>query len=222
MGASQMIKVLVADDHNLVRKGIVELLNLAEDIQVIGEAADGKEAVELAEKIQPDVLVMDISMPRMNGLQATERVAALHLKTRVVILSMYADDALVRLALKYGAVGYLLKRSVTEELHLAVRAANRNEIFVCPAVSRAVLEDGFQEGSADEVVDAFGRLSAREREVLQLIAEGHTNASIANNLSISVKTVEKHRANLMAKMEVNDLASLLKKAYKQKLTFLDD
>ncbi|MDH4137269.1 MAG: response regulator transcription factor, partial [Anaerolineae bacterium] len=136
-----MIRVIVADDHHLVRQGIRALLEKADDIEVVGEAADGQEAVELVERLTPDVLVMDMAMPRLNGSQAVGRVRALGVATQVVILSMYSDETLVRQALRNGARGYLLKRSVTEELLLAVRAASRSEIYLSPAVSRFVVAD---------------------------------------------------------------------------------
>jgi two-component system response regulator NreC len=215
-----MIRVIVADDHHLVRQGIRALLEKADDIEVVGEAADGQEAVELAARLAPDVLVMDVAMPRLNGTQATARVRALDIATQVVILSMYSDETLVREALRCGARSYLLKRSVTEELLLAVRAASRNEIYLSPAISLAVVADlfTFQAGSGET---RFDRLTPREREVLQLIAEGHTNSTIAHMMCLSIKTVEKHRTNLMSKLDVYDVAGLTRIAIKHGLVFLD-
>ena len=217
-----MIRVLLADDHHLVRQALRALLEKAEGIEVVGEAEDGREAAKLAQRLRPDVAVLDIAMPVLNGIQAAERIRRLRLPTRVVILSMHKDDALVRRALRGGAHGYLLKSSISEELLLAVRAAVRNEIYLSPAISGAVVEDLLTVGTTSEPVDAFDQLTQREREVLQLVAEGHTNSEIAKLLAISVKTVEKHRANLMSKLDVHDVAGLVRIAVKRKLIFLSE
>jgi DNA-binding NarL/FixJ family response regulator len=214
-----MIRVIIADDHHLVRQGIRALLEKASDIQVIAEAADGREAVELVERLAPEVLVMDIAMPRLDGIQATRQIQDLGLATQVVILSMYSDEALVRRALRNGARGYLLKRSVSEELWLAVRAASRGETYLSPPISKSILDSLFQ--AEVEQNSVFDRLTPREREVLQLIAEGHTNKAIAQILQISVKTVEKHRANLMSALNVHDLAGLVRIAIDHGLVFPD-
>ncbi len=217
-----MIRVLIADDHHLVRKGIIELLKKAEDIRIVGEAEDGVEAVELAGRLRPDVLIMDIGMPRMSGIQATEKILALNLSTRIVILSMYADESLVRLALKNGASGYLLKRSVTEELLLAIRSAHDGEVYLCPAVSEALVTETFEGDPVDDVESAYEILTPREQEVLHFICEGFTNTSTAAELEISVKTVEKHRSNIMKKLHVSDMASLIRKAIRLRFVFFDE
>jgi DNA-binding NarL/FixJ family response regulator len=217
-----VICVIVADDHHLVRQGIRALLEKADDIEVVGEAADGQEAVELVERLTPDVLVMDMAMPRLSGNQALGRVRALGVATQVVILSMYSDETLVRQALRNGARGYLLKRSVTEELLLAIRAASRGEIYLSPAISRPIVADLFTLQTDADASSPFERLTSREREVLQLISEGHTNNAIAQVLQVSVKTVEKHRANLMSKLNVHDLAGLMRAAIKHGLIFPDE
>lgn len=215
-----MIRVIVADDHHLVRQGIRALLERADDIEVVGEAADGQEAIELVQRLNPDVLVVDIAMPRLDGTQATERVRALGAATQVVILSMHSDETLVRQTLRSGARGYLLKRSVTEELLLAVRAAVRGEIYLSPAISVSLLDE-FLTLQAEER-RPFDLLTPREREVLQLIAEGHTNTAIARMMNVTVKTVEKHRASLMSKLKVHDVAGLTRIAIKHGLIFLDE
>lgn len=216
------IRLVLADDHHLVRQGIRALLEKSEDIQVVGEASNGREAVELVERLAPDVLVMDIAMPRLDGIQAIEQVLAANADTQIVVLSMYSDKALVRQALKNGASGYLLKGSVVEELLLAVRAANKGEIYLSPAVSRSILADLIAVPANDTAPDPFKQLTPREREVLQLIAEGHTNSAIAQQLNVSAKTVEKHRAGLMSKLDVHNLSELIRAAIKQRLVFFDD
>jgi DNA-binding NarL/FixJ family response regulator len=216
-----MIRVVVVDDHHLVRQGIRALLEKSEDVDVVGEAADGREAIDLVERLLPDVLVMDVAMPRLNGIEAAGRIHALGVPTRVIILSMYSDRSLVRQALHKGAVGYLLKRSVAEELVLAVRAASRGEVFLSPEVSRSVVNDLLATSAAPVESGPLDRLTAREREVLQLIAEGHTNRSIAQMLGLSIKTIEKHRSSLMTKLDIHDVAGLVRFAVKHRLVFLD-
>lgn len=203
-----MIRVVIADDHHLVRQGLRALLEKAGDILVVGEASDGSEAVTLVAQLSPDVAVMDIAMPRLNGIQAIERIQALGLSTPIVVLSVYSDATTVRQVLRRGAKGYLLKKSVFEELLLAIRAACRGETYLSPPISELILSGILSQGgqSGDEV------LSAREREVLQLVAEGHTNAAIAQLMNISAKTVEKHRANIMVKLNVHDTAGLVRSA----------
>ncbi len=216
-----MIRVLIAEDHHLVRQGIRALLEKAEDIEVVGEAKDGQEAVEMAEHLNPNVVVMDLAMPRMNGNLATERIRALRLDCQVVILSMYSDETLVRQALRSGAKGYLLKHSVTEELLLAVRAACRGETFLSSAVSGNLLANVLTQPESEEA-EPFERLSAREKQVLKLVAEGRTNNAIAQIMNVSVKTVEKHRSSLMAKLNVHDMAGLVRIAMKHGLIFMDE
>lgn len=217
-----MIRVVVADDHHLVRQGICALLEKSGDIQVVGEASTGLEAVELAERLTPDVIIMDISMPRLDGRQAAERIRELNTAVAIIILSIHADAVLVRQLIQRGAKGYLLKRSISDELPLAVRAASRGEIFLSPAISESVMTLLASPPPDDDLESAADLLTPREREVLQLIAEGHTNNGIADALTVSVKTVEKHRANLMAKLDVHDLPSLIRTAMQRGLIFPED
>ncbi len=217
-----MIRVIVADDHHLVRQGIRMLLEKADDIEVVGEAEDGQEAVEMAERLTPDVLVMDISMPRLNGTQATERIHSRGLATQVVILSMHADETIVRQALRYGAKGYVLKRAVAEELLLAVRAANLGDTYLSPPIAGSILSEFLAVSHGSDEPDVMERLTPRERQVLQLLAEGGTNRAIAQELVISVKTVEKHRTKLMGKLHVHDLTGLVRIAVKQGLASIEE
>jgi DNA-binding NarL/FixJ family response regulator len=217
-----MIRVAIADDHHLVRQGIRAILEKAPDIQVIGEASDGQEFIELLQELKPDVAIMDIVMPRLNGTQVLDRLKNLKVKTRVVILSMYSDETLIFQVLHRGAKGYLLKRSVTEELLLAIRSANQNEIYLSPEISSVVLADILSNQEKSEEHSAFNNLTLREREVLQLVAEGDTNAIIAQKMFITEKTVEKHRASLMDKLNIHDMVGLIRIAIKNGLISLDE
>jgi len=216
-----MIRVIIAEDHNLVRQGIRALLEKSGEVHVVAEAATGEEAVQLTEKEKPDVVVMDLAMPRLDGAQASERILGLSLPTQIIILSMHSDTTMVQQLLRRGVKGYLLKDAVTEELMLAVRSVSQGKIFLSPTISDSVMSLLISPPSsrAETAVDL---LTAREREVLQLVSEGHTNSAIADILSISVKTVEKHRANLMTKLEVNDLASLIRESIRRGLIILDE
>ena len=212
-----MIRVIVADDHHLVRQGLRALLENSREVEVVGEASTGQEAVELAEKLQPDVVVMDLSMPRLDGVQAATRILELKTPTEVVIVSMHADTAIVQNLVRRGVKGYLLKDALASELMFAIRSASAGKLYLSPTISEAVMNMLMMPAGEDVAAE----LTPREREVLQLVAEGHTNTSIANILSISVKTVEKHRANLMNKLEADDLATLIRVAIKRGLIFMD-
>jgi DNA-binding NarL/FixJ family response regulator len=217
-----MIRVIIADDHQVVRQGIRALLERAHDIQVIGEAGDGQEAIELVQRLEPDVVVMDISMPTISGIAALKRLRELETRARVVCLSMHASASLVRQALRSGASGYVLKRSVTGELLQAIRAASRGERYLCSAVLDAADCDIWDVEAHDATADPLRLLSSRELEVLHLIATGRTNNEMAEILMISPKTVEKHRATLMTKLKVRDVPGLMRIAFKHGLVFLDD
>lgn len=214
-----MIRVIIADDHHLVRQGIKALLQSCDDIEVIGEAATGHEAIELARELEPHVVVMDIAMPRMDGSQASEQILDLGKHIEVVILSMHSDALLAQQLLRQGVKGYLLKNSIGEELPMAVRSASQGQLYLSPAISDSVLTTLMSPGETAESPSDL--LTPREREVLQLIAEGHTNSAIADILTISVKTVEKHRASLMSKLDVHDLPSLMRVSIKHGLVFLE-
>lgn len=215
-----MIRVLIAEDHLMVRAGIRALLEKARDINVLDEASNGQEAVEMTRHLKPDVLIMDIMMPRMNGIQAAENIREMKLPTRILLLSMYSDEGLVYQALQCGVKGYVLKSSVSEELLRAVRAVSNGQTYLSSPISEIVESVG-QPYSTGKNVDPLSNLSPREKEILQLIAEEHTSAEIAKMLVISEKTVEKHRAKLMEKLNVRNLAGLVRVAVKYRLVDLD-
>ncbi|MGC8792301.1 MAG: response regulator [Bryobacteraceae bacterium] len=199
------IRVLLADDHALVRQGFRMILSAQPDIEIVGEAGTGRETIELAEKLRPDVVVMDVAMPEMNGIEATRRLATLAPRTRVLALSMYKDSVYVREILRAGARGYLLKDAFDRDLVAAVRAVAAGEGYLSPAVSEAVLSDYRR-----HVSDPLDLLTSREREVLQLIAEGKTNKEIAAALNLSVYTVDAHRGRIMEKLNVHSVSELVR------------
>jgi DNA-binding NarL/FixJ family response regulator len=202
------IRVLLADDHTLVRAGIRGLLEGLADVDVVGEAGDGQEALRLAESLGPDVVLLDVGMPGLNGLEVAGRIGALDASIRVVILSMHSSEEYVLRALRAGCAGYLLKASAVSELEVAVRAVARGETYLSPAVSKRVVDDYVSRtGGAADPLDA---LTPRQREVLQLAAEGLSSKEIAQRLGLSYRTVEAHRAQLMERLGVHDLAGLVR------------
>ena len=216
-----MIRVIIAEDHHLVRQGIRALLEKQAHIQVIGEAQDGMEALDLTQRMKPDVLLLDINMPRLNGIEVIKRVRGDGLPTEVLILSMYEDESLVKKAFRSGARGYILKKSITEQLFTAISAASTRRFYLSPELNKIVDFDTLRLNGHPSQYDEYDRLTSREREVCQLIADGNTNNEIAHRLGISIKTVEKHRANLMEKLCVQDVASLVREAIKNGIVFLE-
>jgi DNA-binding NarL/FixJ family response regulator len=215
------IKVVIAEDHHLVRQGIRALLENEKEFSVIGEATNGKEAMDLARKLVPDVLVMDINMPRMDGIQAVERIQEMNLKTQVIILSMYSDESLIKKAYKKGVKGYLLKRSITEDLLEAIHAASRREIYISEDIATTIDVDTIRLIQDTHELNPFDTLTQREKEVFKMVAEGMTNNGIAYELGISAKTVEKHRASLMEKLKIEDMAGLVREAIRYGLVFIE-
>ncbi len=216
------ITVLVADDHTIVRRGLVSLLSLGEGIQVIGEAPDGRAAVDLTLQKDPDVVLMDISMPVLNGLEATARIKKQAPHVRVLILSAYDNDEYITQVVRSGANGYLLKNSSAEELYAAIRSVASGHAFFSPAVSK-VIADSYVRGSAPEsepTRPSDSRLTSREREILQLVAEGHTHQEVADQLHISVRTVDTHCGNIMKKLDIHDSAGLVTYAIKNGILIL--
>lgn len=216
-----MIRVVLAEDHLMVRAGLRALLEQTGDIHILGEASNGQEAVELTGTLKPDVLVMDIMMPLMNGIQAAEQVRDLKLPVQVLLLSMYSDAGLVHQALQCGAKGYVLKTSVSDELIRAVRTVAGGESYLSQPISEIAVEKFISSNPAKGLNDPLAGLSPREKQILQLIAEEYTSGEIAGLLFISEKTVEKHRARLMEKLNVRNLAGLVRMAVKYKLVDLD-
>ena len=208
-GSSAMIRVLLADDHAVVRDGLRVLLEAAADIEVIGDAGNGREALRLARQQHPDVIVMDIAMPEMNGVEATEQLQENAPAARVVILSMHADATFVRQALRAGVAGYLLKGAAVAELPLALQSVIRGETYLTPKVSQHVI-DGYLREETGEDPGPLEELTARQREILQLLAEGRSTKEIAGILDVSVKTVETHRMRLMDRLGIHDLPGLVR------------
>jgi DNA-binding NarL/FixJ family response regulator len=206
----QPIRVLIADDHALVRAGIRALLQSIAGFEVVGEAADGRDALSLIKAQHPDLVLMDTSMPGLNGVEAAARVTKDFPKVRVLMLSAHADEEYVRQALRAGAAGYLLKDAGTAELELAIRAVARGETYLSPSVSKHVIADYLRRAGTE--FGSLELLTARQREVLQLIAEGYTTKEIARTLHISDKTVETHRMQLMDRLDIHDVAGLVRYA----------
>ena len=211
-----VIRVLLADDHRILREGIRALIEDQGDMQVIGEAEDGLAAVKKVAQLQPDVVVMDIAMPLLNGLEATRQIHRDYPRVRVLILTMHENEEYIRQVLAAGALGYVLKDAAARDLLGAIRSVYPGEAVLSPAITRLVIEDYLRWGDI-RPEDTTDGLTAREREVLQLIAEGYTNKEIAGILSLSVKTVQSHRTNLMNKLDLHDRGELIKYAIQKKI-----
>jgi DNA-binding NarL/FixJ family response regulator len=209
------MRILLADDHTLVRAGLRALLESIEEVTAISEAGDGRRALELVAAEHPDIALLDISMPGLNGLEVAARVTSDSPGTRLVILSMYSTPSHVAQALRSGAVGYLLKHSAAEELGLALRAVMRGETYLSPAISRQVV-DGYlgrtTRPEQDEPLPIDAQLTPRQREILQLVAESRSSKEVAAMLNLSVKTVEAHRSQIMERLGIHDLAGLVRYA----------
>ena len=219
MSATKRITVLLADDHMIVREGLKKLLEAENDIEVVGEAATGSKAVGLALSLHPDVVVMDIAMPQMNGLEATRQILKAVPDAKVLILSAHSDDAYVENVTALGAAGYLIKQTSAHFLSEAIREVQKGHAYFSPVVAKRVHKrkqaSQDRKGGSKANVD---RLSSREMEVLQLIAEGEANKQIAGTLAISIKTVEKHRDHLMSKLDIHDTAGLTRYAIETGIT----
>ncbi len=216
------INVFLADDHRMVREGFKLLIETQPDIRVIGEAGNGRDAVRSVAQLSPDVVVMDIEMPEMNGIESTDQICSSHPEIKVIILSMYSTSMHIFRAFKAGARGYILKELAGDDIIKAIRTVHSGKVFLCDQISEAILADYVKGGHhMTEMPDPLAALSAREREILQLLVEGKTNARIAELLFLSPKTVETYRSHLMQKLGINDLPSLVKFAIQQGITSID-
>ena len=212
------IKVVIADDHTIVRKGLCAILESEDDMEVVGEAEDGREAIKKVEEFQPDVVLLDITMPILNGLEVTRQLRRRYPKLKILILTMHDNEEYVFETLRAGASGYLVKRTAPDELISAIKAVYREGSFLSPAISKRVIDEYLRTGPKKVKEDEeYGKLTEREREVLQLIAEGHANREIAELLHISIKTVESHRSHLMEKLHLRNIAELTQYAIRKGL-----
>jgi len=213
------MRVLLADDHTLFRAGIRSLLDQVGEVVIVAEAGDGREALQLIEKHRPDIALLDITMPGLNGLEVAARVGAVSPGTRILILSMHANEGYVAQALRSGVAGYLLKDAAATELEVALRAVSRGDSYLSPAISKQLVEGFLRRSEAD--TDPLSALTARQREILQLIAEGRTTREIAGDLGVSIKTVETHRSQLMERLDIHDVAGLVRFAIRAGLVSPD-
>jgi len=211
------IRVLIADDHDIVRAGLKALLARQEDIDIVGEAADGRQAVRLAEELNPSLIVMDIAMPQLNGIDAAAQILRRDPDVRIIILSMYADEEFLVRALAAGVKGYLLKDDVQADLLRAVRAVATGRSFFSPAIAQALAEDYVRQLQNKGLQDSYELLSEREREILQLLAEGKSNKEAAAVLDVSPYTVETHRTHLMQKLNLHNTAEIVLYAVRKKI-----
>jgi DNA-binding NarL/FixJ family response regulator len=211
------IRVFLADDHDLVRAGFKALLERMQGIEFIGEAGDGREAIKLVASLMPDVVLMDINMPGMNGLEALGRINKEYPDIIVIVVSVSSNEEIVAQSLRFGASGYLLKSASPSELETAIRTVVKGGMYLTPQVSKSIVQSYLQR--VTKTMDFFDILTPRQREILQLIGEGHTTKDIASILFLSVKTVERHRAELMERLDIHDIAGLIRYALK---TYLSD
>ncbi len=213
---TEAIRVLLADDHALFRAGIRALVQSFDGIEIVAEASDGREALDLCKTLRPDVVLMDIAMPQLNGMDATARLAAISPGTRTIILSMNATEEYILQSLRCGAAGYLLKNISSSELEQAIRAVSGGEMYLSPAISKHVIA-AYLERVGGQPIGLFDSLTPRQRDVLQLVAEGHSTKEIARKLNLSPKTIETHRSQLMRMLDIHDIASLVRYAIRMRL-----
>lgn len=210
-------KIVLAEDHTILREGLKSLLSSSQELEVVGEAGDGREAIQCVEKLKPDLILIDLSMPRMNGMEAIREIRRLSKEVRIVVLTVHKSEEYILATFKAGANGYVLKDATHEELLMAIKSVLRGKPYISPEISEKVLE-GYLEGRKTlKTKTSWETLTAREREILKLIAEGYKNKEIAEELCISVKTVEKHRSNLMEKLDLHSAQALTAFAIKHGL-----
>lgn len=214
-------KILIADDHALVRQGIASFLRMSDECEVVGEAADGSEAIEEVKRTRPDIVLMDISMPGLGGFEATIEIKKIDPNIKVLVLTQYEDTVYIRRFFKAGAAGYLLKKAVGEDLLTAIRAVKAGKVYVHPSIASGVVDGylGIQKGEPKE--DPYDLLTDREKQVLKLIAEGHTHKEAADVLDISVKTVIAHQTNISEKLNIHTRAGLIKFAIQKGIIKID-
>jgi len=215
---SERIKVLLADDHTIVREGLLSLLRQQRDVTIVGTAENGREAVDMARSTFPDVVVMDIAMPQMNGIEATRQLTRLMPKTKVIVLTMYADEEYIVRALQAGVRGYLLKKAAAAELLQAIRAVERGDFYLSSDISNVVVQRFL---SSDAATAESEPLSDRERQILQLVAEGNTNRKIASMLGVTLKTVDTYRTRMMTKLGIHDTPGLVRYAIRKGIVQAD-
>lgn len=209
---SSKIRIMLADDHTILRNGVRMLIDSQADMEVVGEARTGREAIDEARRLTPDIIIMDVSMPELNGIESTRQIAETLANTKVIALSMHRDSVYVREILRAGARGYLVKESDNEDLLKAIRSVHRGEAFLSPAISNAVLTD-----YRKHVTNPVELLTSREREILTLVGEGKTNKEIANALNLSVYTVESHRGSVMEKLNLHNTGDIVRFALRNGL-----
>lgn len=209
------IKVMIVDDHAILREGLKTLLDLSENVEVVGSASTGKEAIDMAARLSPDIVLMDIAMPVMDGIEATRRITKANPKIRIIVLSQHDNREYVLSSIKAGASGYLLKKAVSAEIISAIEAVYGNGCFFYPTIAKVVIDDYLQQVKNTRSEDEYERLSEREREVLRLIAEGYSSNDIAQALVVSVKTVLGHRTNIMEKLNIHNRTELIKYAIRK-------
>jgi len=210
-------RVLLADDHGIIREGLRLKLAQVQDLEVVAEASDGREAVRLANEVRPDLVIMDIAMPNLNGIQATEQILKQNSAIRVIILSMYSDESYLSQVLSAGAKAYLLKDSAQDEVIPAIRAVTKGKSFFSPAIAQVMLEDYMRQLEQRGLKDSYDLLTDREKEILQLLAEGKTNKEVARLLDVSPYTVDSHRGNIMQKLNLHSTADIVLYAVRKKI-----
>ena len=212
------IRILLVDDHTIMRDGIRALVSLDDGIEIVGEASEGKEAIQKVQELKPDLVVMDIAMPGMDGLEATRRITKKNPIVKILILTQHDNREYILSTIKAGAAGYLPKRALGSELVSAIRAVHEGQSFLYPSAAAALIEDYRQQAEEEE---PYGRLTPREREILKLIAEGHTSREIADILFVSLKTVHGHRTHIMEKLDLHNRTKLIKYAMRKGLVSID-
>lgn len=213
-------KVVIAEDHTILREGLRALLSTRNNLQIIGEAGDGREAVRLVDQLAPDLLLIDLSMPKLNGIEAIKEIKSSHSRIKIVVLTVHKSDEYILASLAAGANGYILKDAGRDELFLAIEYALAGKMFLSPTISEKVVDAYLKNQKIDTNKTVWDELTTREREVLKLVAEGHKNRNIAEHLCISRKTVEKHRSNLMHKLNLHNAAALTAYAIERGLVSL--